>query len=146
MRVFSLIMCIGIFAFFVSGDLLYAQEEMQPKRFENVEWKNIVYIKYHAGKQTRADEIIRDYFQKAAEKAGTKPPEAFDMRSGKWDKMLIWNLKGGVEDLSWQMSPDNIKWWKALIDVTGGPDKAQATMDEYQSLVAETYKELAMKR
>jgi hypothetical protein len=146
MRVFSVIMCMGIFAFFVSGDLLYAQEEMQPKRFENVEWKNIVYVKYHNGKQTRADEIIRDYFQKAGEKVGTPPPEEYKMHTGKWDKMLVWNLKGGVEDLSWQMSPDNLKWWKALSDLTGGPDKAQAIMDEYQSLVAETYKELAMKK
>jgi hypothetical protein len=146
MRAFSIIMCMGIIAVFMSGNLVYAQEEMQPKRFENVEWKSIVYIKYFNGKQTRAEEIIREYFQKAGEKAGTSPPEEYKMQTGKWDLMLIWNLKGGIEDLSWQRSPDNLKWWKAFSDLTGGPDKAQTVMDEYQSLVADTYKEVARKR
>ena len=147
MRAIFIIICVVIFAFSAGGDLSYAQEEnMQSKRYENVEWKTIVHIKYYNGKRARALEIIRDHFKKAGKKAGTPGPEQYILRSGEWDMMLIWNMKGGIEDMTWERSPDGVAWRKALNEQEGGADKAQAILDEYRSLVANSSADIAMQK
>ncbi|WP_185153297.1 hypothetical protein, partial [Fulvivirga lutimaris] len=84
----------------------------------------------------RAREIIANYHQKASEKAGTPGPEmVLEMNSGEWDIMAIWGMKGGISDMDWEVNPNGIKWRKAMNEIAGSAEKAQAIIDELDSLV-----------
>jgi hypothetical protein len=117
----------------------FAQSDLKPKKFDNPQWKEMVYIDFQVGKDERAMTIIKEYFIKAAKKAGLQEPEMMlSMISGEWNLVLIWRMKGGVEDLNWEISPDNVAWMKALGEVAGGADKAKALLDEYLGLINRT--------
>jgi hypothetical protein len=131
-------------AFACMAHAAFSQADPKPKKFDNPQWKEIVFIDFHPGKNERAMTLIKDYFLKATKKGGLQDPEMMlDMVSGEWDLMLIWRMKGGVEDLNWETSPDNIAWMKALGEVAGGADKAKALLDEYLSLINRTSTQLA---
>jgi len=126
---------VGLFIFFATNTVS-AQSDMQPKKYENAQWKNVVFVDYKSGKYARSKEIISKYFAPASEKAGTPGPEmVLEMNSGEWDIMYVWGMKGGIADLNWETSPDDIAWRKALNEIAGGADKAQAILDEFSSLV-----------
>jgi len=129
---------IVVVAFACLTNVCLAQADAKPKKFDNPKWKQVVHIDFYEGKNERAFAIIVD-FEKAAKKAGTPSPEvALEMWSGTWDMLLVWSLKGGLEDLNWETSPDNIAWMKALGEIVGGEDKAKALVAEYTSLVSRT--------
>ena len=144
MRTIITILCMLIIVFSAGPNVSYAQDDTQAKRFENVEWKTIVHIKYHTGKKGRALEIMNNHFKKAGEKAGTLGPIRYDLRTGEWDILLIWDMKGGIEDMTWERNPNGIAWRKALNEQEGGADKAQALLDEYSSLISDSYADIAM--
>ena len=126
-----------------SFSCLSAQTEMTARQYDNPQWQRIVYVDYHAGMEGKARDIISDYFEKAAKKAGTSRPAArIEMSTGQYDNIYIWNLDGGLEDMNWEVSPDNIKWKKALVDIAGGEEKANAIQAEYRSCVSSSQVEL----
>lgn len=132
------------FVFFLSATACYSQASMQPKKVENPRWKQIVYLDFQDGKYDRAITIIKDYFAKAGSKANVPGPETMlRMNSGQWDLMLIWNMKGGIDDLNWETSPDDVAWMKAMSELAGGPDKAKAILDEWSSLLRNSQTEIA---
>jgi hypothetical protein len=115
----------------------------QPKKIDNPRWKQVVLVKFHEGKLDRAMTIIRDYFDKSAKKANVPMPETFlRMGSGQWDVMLIWNLKGGLDDFNWETSADDSAWMKSLAEMMGGPEKSKALLDEYLSLIRTSQSEI----
>ncbi|MFQ3213644.1 MAG: hypothetical protein ACJAT1_000655 [Marivirga sp.] len=117
------------------------------KKYENPEWKQIVYIKFEAGKYDEAMKIVNDYYMKASDKAGVPGPEmALEMRSGKWDMMIIWNMEGGISDMNWEVSPNNIKWKKALNEIAGGEEETKEIMKNYIDMVKDSYSEIARVR
>jgi hypothetical protein len=108
---------------------------MQTKKIENPEWKQVVIVKYHAGMTGNASKIVQKYFKAASEKAGTPIPMEISMRTGEYDVILVWAMKDGLEEMNWESSPDNVKWWNALAEMTGGMDKAKEKWDEYLAMV-----------
>ncbi len=123
-----------------------AQDSMQPKKNENAQWQRVVLVKFTEGKLDRAKTIIKDYFQKAGEKSQTPGPSlAVDLVTGEWDMMLVWDMKGGVEDLNWELSPDDVKWMKAMNEVVGSADKAKAIQDEFSGLIVRSTSYLGKK-
>jgi hypothetical protein len=140
------VLCILAIVAFVFPAASQAQQENKPMRYENVTWKTITYVKFLPGKRNKALAIIRDHFMKAGQTAGTPGPTMYEMRSGKWDLVLVWDMKEGVESLTWERSPDGAAWFKALSDQEGGAEKAQALYDKYYSMVAEGHSEIAMLR
>lgn len=140
LAIFSLL----LFAFLIAPTDIIAQEAT-PKRMEGVAWKNIVHVKFHAGKRGKAIGMIKDYFMKAADEAGTNKPEMMiEYATGEWDLALVWHMKGGVEDMTWETSPDNIAWRKALSDMVGGPEKADELYQEYLGLISAGKSEIGM--
>lgn len=110
--------------------------ETKPKKFENPQWKTMVMIDYLPGKYARAKEIIQNYFMKAGQKAGTSTPlMQAQAVTGEWDLVLVWEMKGGISDMDWDISPDNIKWRAALNEITGSEEKTKELQKEYSSLV-----------
>ena len=116
-----------------------AQDDEGPiTQGEDAKYVTIAHVKFKSGKRERAMEIIADHFVKATEAAGTPGPlGVIHFQSGEWDMLAVWRLEGGMADLEWYRSPDNIKWWAALVEQEGGEEAAGALMAEYQSLVDE---------
>ena len=84
-------------------------------------------------------EIISDHFQKAGEKAGTpRPLGTLHYQTGEWDMLVVWDLEGGMADLEWYRTENQIKWFAALAEQEGGEEAAAALMAEYRSLVDES--------
>lgn len=134
---------IVVVAFACMTNVCLAQADAKPKKFDNPKWKQVVHVDFYEGKNERAHAIIVEY-EKAAKKAGTPSPEmALDTFSGEWDMILVWNLKGGLDEMNWEISPDNLAWMKALGEVVGGEEKAKALMTEFNSLIARTEVTLA---
>lgn len=120
----------------------FAQEG---KKYENPQWKRVVLLDFHAGKESRASEIIDKYFKPASENAGTPGPEVMvDLKTGGWDRMAIWGMPDGIESMNWAVSPNNQKWWGELIKITGGEKEADAIMAEYQSCIARSSSDLGL--
>lgn len=117
------------------------------KKYDNPKWRSVVYIDYHAGKAGRALEIIYEHFKKASDKAGTQTPiSQLEMKTGEYDLILVWEMQGGIEDMNWEISPNNIKWREALNEQMGGKEKADELMTEYLSLIRSVKSELAMEQ
>ena len=124
--------CMFVFAILSSVNA----QEMKSKKFDNPQWKTVSFLKFKSGKADRAREIIRNYYEKAAQKATVSSPAmAVDLVTGEWDLMVVWDMKGGIEEMNWEVSPDNVKWMTALNEIAGGGDKAKAILDEFSSLI-----------
>ncbi len=120
-----------------------AQEQMQAKKYENPQWKIVELVEFKHDKMDRVREIIKNYFIKAAEKAGSRQRSTIlELETGEWDMMLVWDMKEGLEEMNWQTRPDDIKWMNALNEIAGGTDKATAILDEWASLVVHSTKYL----
>jgi hypothetical protein len=111
-------------------------QEMKAKKLDNPQWKTVGFIKFKSGKSDRGREIIRNYYEKAAQKASTQTPAiAVDLVTGEWDMMVVWDMKEGLEEMNWEISPDNVKWMAALNEIAGGADKGKAILDEFSGLI-----------
>lgn len=122
--------------FFFSLPSFVNAQEMKAKKYDNPQWKTVSFLKFKSGKSDRAREIIRNYYEKAAQKASVASPTmAVDLVTGEWDMMVVWDMKGGVEEMNWEISPENVKWMNAMNEIAGGGDKAKAIMDEFSSLI-----------
>jgi hypothetical protein len=103
---------------------------------EDARYVTSTVVKFKAGKRERAFEIIGDHFKVAAKNAGLPGPlGTIHFQTGEWDAIFVWDLEGGMADLEWYRSADDIKWYAALAELEGGEDAAAALMAEYQSLV-----------
>lgn len=105
---------------------------------DDARYVSATVVKYKPGKRERAFEIIADHFVPAGEKAGTPGPlGVIHYQTGEWDALFVWNLEGGMADLEWYRSEDDIKWRKALADQEGGEEAAGELLAEYTSLIDE---------
>lgn len=116
--------------------------EMKPMRLEAPEWYMVEELDFHAGKQDRAAAMVREYFAPASAASGSPMPQIFVHSTGPWDWTLMWQLEGGITDLEWVMSPDNIRWMQAFSEAVGGMDEAQKLLDEFRGLVARSDRRL----
>lgn len=126
----------------LAGTAVFAQEKMEPKKWDRLDWYRIVQIKFKPGELDQAKKIIDQYFVEASKKAGTSPVMAFMHHSGEWDMTIIWKMKG-IDDLEWQTSPSDVAWMNALASETGGMDKAMEVWQEYTSHVDRTNETIA---
>ena len=110
---------------------------------EDAKYVNVSFIQFKPGRREEGMEIIADYFVPASEKAGTPGPVmVVHFQSGKWDVMSIWELQGGVADLQWYRSPNNIKWFEALAELNGGVEGAEEIMARWSKSVDESERQL----
>jgi len=133
-KLFALAMA-GAMAAVPSAALADGHEE-GPTIRENADYLSIIMVDIKPGKRGRAEEIIDDYFAKASEAAGTQQPYLVHLQTGSWDFIVAWNMEDGPAELTYTSNPDGAKWFKALSELAGGEEEAQALWDEYQSLIA----------
>jgi len=105
---------------------------------DDARYMSATYVKFKPGKRERAFEIIAEHFVPAGKAAGTPGPlGTLHFQTGEWDALFVWNLEGGMADLEWYRSEDNIKWAAALAEQEGGEEAAGELIAEYRSLVDE---------
>jgi len=110
---------------------------------DDAKYLRVSYVKYKPGQREMAMQIIAEHFVPAGEKAGTSPPMlAIHFQTGKWDAAFIWEMAGGMADLEWYRSPDNIKWFAALAELEGGAEQADAIWKKYVGAIAQSYSEV----
>jgi hypothetical protein len=110
--------------------------QTEGKKYDNPQWKSVELLEFKHDKMDRVREIIRDYFIKAANKAGSRQPAMIlELATGEFNIMLVWDMKEGLEEMNWQTRPDDIKWMNALTEIAGSADKANAILNEWSSLV-----------
>lgn len=118
----------------------YAQDDDEGPvtQGDDAKYLSITHVAFKPGQREAAMEIITEHFVPAGEKAGTPPPiMAIHYQTGKWDAAFIWEMSGGMADLEWYRSPDDVKWFAALAELSGGADKASELWASYISKVAE---------
>lgn len=134
-----------VLALFASA-LMHAQsEEPKAQKYDDVTWHTVTVIDFLPGKVGEAKEIISK-FQSAGAAAGTPGPVQYWFETGKYDMMVIWELKEGPADLEWSWSPDGVKWWKALVAQEGSEEAATKLQDRYTSLVVSSNTNVARKK
>lgn len=125
---------------------LLAQEEQQPKKYENAEWYRIVHVKFNTGKKGEADKLIMEHWSPVSEKLGRSGPTTYDPISGEWDRIYIFHLAEGMSGYEWETSPRQIEWNKEFTKQAGGEEKANEIRKQYQSCVLETKAEIVRKK
>lgn len=96
----------------------------------------VTMVDYKPGMRADALQIIAEHFKPAGEAAGTAAPVAIHFQTGEWDAAFHWRLEGGMADLEWYISPDNIKWMAALAEQEGGKTEAEELLAKYRGMVA----------
>jgi len=118
------------------GAITTQASAVDPEKRENVDYLTMTLVDFKAGTRTKAIAIIAESFTPAAIKAGTPQPWVMHFQTGSWDMVLFWDLKNGMADMEWDVSPDNIKWKTAFDELSGGAEKADAIYAEYLSYIA----------
>lgn len=127
------------FALFLGSSLALAQDDEGPQtQGDDAEYITVTFVAYKPGMRADALELIAEHFVPAGEAAGTRPPVAIHFQTGEWDAAFHWRLEGGMADLEWYMSPDNVKWMAALAEQEGGKEEAGALLVKYRDMVART--------
>ncbi|MDH5261813.1 MAG: hypothetical protein OEX74_10385 [Gammaproteobacteria bacterium] len=102
----------------------------------------VVVVKFKPGMRADAMQIIAEHFMPAGKKAGLPAPWAFHFQTGEWDAAFTWKLEGGMKDLEWYRSPNNIKFMEALAEQEGSMEAAEAIWAKYDSMVANSRAEV----
>lgn len=135
---------VAIAALFLAGPS-YAQDDDDGPvtQGDDAKYLSITHIAFKPGQRESAMAIISDYFVAAGKKAGTPGPLlVIHYQTGKWDAAYVWELAGGMADLEWYRSPNDLKWFAALAEITGGTEKAEEIWGSYLSKVAEATTEV----
>ena len=104
---------------------------------DDAKYLEVTYVKFKAGQRESAMGLITDHFMPAGEKAGLPGPiMAIHFQTGKWDAAFIWQMEGGMSDLEWYRSPNDVKWFAAMAEIEGSMEAAQAVWADYLSKVA----------
>jgi len=123
----------------------YAQDDDEGPvtQGDDAKYLSITHVAFKPGQREAAMEIIAEYFVAAGEKSGVPGPiMAIHYQTGKWDAAFVWEMAGGMADLEWYRSPDDLKWFAALAEIAGGADKADEIWGNYISKVADVKTEV----
>ncbi|MCJ8191488.1 hypothetical protein [Sphingomicrobium aestuariivivum] len=111
-------------------------QDMPTAERNDLNWYSIHFIKFKPGKRARAHEIIDDYYIPADKAAGIGGGTIdLHLNTGEWDGVVAFPMSGGPADMTWDTSPNDVKWMAAMAEIAGGMDKAQAILAEWDSLV-----------
>ena len=124
----------------VGGQLALPAMAQEAEKQENAEYFAMTFVDYKPGQRRAALEIITEHFVKAGQAAGTPGPIAIHFESGKYDAAFYWVLADGYADLEWVTSPNEVKWWAAMITQEGSEKKAEKVMADYLSKIASQYR------
>lgn len=120
---------------FMTSAGLFAQEEAEDVKRENVEYFMVVLTDFQAGKVGRAEEIIADHFQKAGEAAGNPVATVYHAQTGPWDMVTFFPMGEGFKQLSHSRTAEGRRWREEMIKQLGSEEAFTELMDEFNSLI-----------
>lgn len=97
---------------------------------------SVTMVEYKPGMRTDALAIIAEHFEPAGEAAGTPSPVAIHFQTGQWDAAFYWELEGGMADLEWYISAEDLTWMAALAEQEGGKTEANELLAKYRGMIA----------
>ena len=130
---------------FAVGVSVGQAQDMKAKKMEGHTWHQVVMVKFKPGTYSDAKKIIDANFMKAGMTAKLPGPQIIEFKSGEWDTMFIWTMKS-IDDMDWEVHPDDEAWWMALAEQEGGSDKAGEIMQKYMSMIDQSTSYLAVSR
>ena len=110
MRLLTILLSLIVFAGMFTPTLR-AQELPKAKRFTNVEWYTVLYVKWKPGKAQEGSKIIHDHFLPVSRALGQETIHYHFGNRGHWDQMYFFFLEEGPGALEWQVHPNNEKFW-----------------------------------
>lgn len=110
-------------------------QTIEARKIPNAKFVRVEFIKFKPGGEDRAFELEDRYIAPAWKKSGLTPPLELHMQTGPWDRIYVYDLKGGMADMEWQVSPERAAFLKALAAVAGGKKQALGIVAEWDSLV-----------
>jgi len=119
------------------------EEEMKSQKYPNVDYSQVVYVKFLPGKIERAKEIISKF--ESAGEGIMEAPQTHWFMTGEYDAMFIWHMKDGPAEMEWKYSEEGIQGYQAFIKQEGSAEAARKLNEEYVSLISYSNSALSMK-
>ena len=113
-----------------------AAAQAQSERRENSRYMTVELWKFAPGGRPRALQIYEENFVPAMRAAGTPLPTIIHPQTGPWDMMVIFPLGGGPEDLEFDLSPTDARWWR-ILEQRVGVTQALELGNELQRLIVQ---------
>jgi hypothetical protein len=115
-----------------------AQNDAQAQAADEVTWARVTMIRFLPGKRDRALEIIKNYYAKADQMAGTGAgTHGIHLETGEWDIIYVFPMKDGPAELARRGdSPEDAKWMAEMVKLAGSEAEAQKIIAEFDTLIA----------
>jgi hypothetical protein len=110
-------------------------QSIEARRIPNARFVRIEMIKFKPGGEDRAFELEDKYIDPARKQSGIWPLAEYHTQTGPWDRIVVYDLPGGLADVEWQVSSQQAKFLSALSRIAGTKERAIAIMAEWDSLV-----------
>jgi hypothetical protein len=117
----------------VSG-VTSAQNALQPKRVEGVQYYKVEYHRFKPGKADEGRAFIRKHFRPADRAAGIEVLE-FTPITGDWDWIAFFPVE--ADFLVWERSPMSLRARAKLEQMAGGPENVKKLDKEFSDLIQE---------
>ena len=138
-RLFAVLLTLSLGApFAIAQD----DDEGPQTQGDDAVYVSVTFVDYKPGKRSDALELIAEHFAPAGEKTGLRGPVAIHFQTGSWDAAFHWRLEGGMSDLEWFRSPDDVKWMESMIEQEGSKEAVDAIIAEYTGMIARTQTEV----
>ena len=105
-------LCCGFFAASLSN-----AQTINAHRIPNAEFIRLEFIKFKPGGEDRAFELEDRYITPAWKASGLTPPLELHLQTGPWDRIYIYDLKCGLSEVEWQVSPERATLMAALAKI-----------------------------
>jgi hypothetical protein len=125
----ALVLCFGLLASAANAQSIAAH------KIPSAEFVRVEFIKFKPGGEDRAFELEDKYITPAWKASGLTPPLELHLQTGPWDRIYVYDLKCGLSEVEWQVSPDRARFLAALAHIAGGPKAALDVMAEWDRQV-----------
>ena len=110
-------------------------QSIDAHKVPDAEFIRVEFIKFKPGGEDRAFALEDRYITPAWKASGLTPPLELHLQTGPWDRIYIYDLKCGLSEVEWQVSPERAKFLAALAKIAGGPKAALDVMAEWDQQV-----------
>ena len=138
-RLFAVVLTLSLASTYTAAQTAAQEEDEGPQtQGDDAVYISVTFVDYKAGMRSDALEIIAEHFAPAGAASGTRGPLAIHFQTGSWDAAFHWRLEGGMADLEWFRSPDDVKWMEAMIAQEGSKEAVDELVASYLGMIART--------
>jgi hypothetical protein len=134
MKLFVALVAPLLFCGFITASGTSAQS-IDAHRIPDAQFVRVEFIKFKPGGEDRAFALEDQYIDPAWKASGLTPPVQLHLQTGPWDRIYIYDLKCGLSEVEWQVSPERAKFLQALAKIAGSPKAALDVVAEWDQQV-----------